>query len=186
MRDSSKLSTRRNLIRVCCVSSKRTNMRFTLHMNAFPQLRRILSRFGGISSGYAHIPYTLVSTNCMAQDDLWRRNHATIKGLALHESDFNPHYPTSIAYVPLPRLVLERFLAQRGLLSAKAGYFDPFHSGFLNKVYLRLNEVAFHGSSKVSDHAVCKSIIILLIYYPSCRTSVFMLVKGKPKLIWTR
>ncbi|KAJ7038241.1 hypothetical protein C8F04DRAFT_998180 [Mycena alexandri] len=77
-------------------------------------------------------------------DDLWRRNHDTIRGLKLHASDFDPHYPTSIAYRPLPRAALEAFLTQRGLLSKQ----DFFHSGFLNTVYLRLNDTVFHGSSQ--------------------------------------
>ncbi|KAJ6604613.1 hypothetical protein DFH09DRAFT_1123281 [Mycena vulgaris] len=86
-------------------------------------------------------------------DDLWRRNHDTIRGLSLYASDFDPHYPTSIAYRPLPRAALEAFLVQRGLLSKQ----QFFHSGFLNKVYLRLNETVFRGSSRaiafhVGDH----------------------------------
>ncbi|KII93751.1 hypothetical protein PLICRDRAFT_101645 [Plicaturopsis crispa FD-325 SS-3] len=81
-------------------------------------------------------------------DDLWRRNYDTISALKLHAVDFNPHYPTSIAYTPLPRAALEAFLCQRGLMSKtrKTGYF--FHVGFLNKLYLRLNDTVFHGSSK--------------------------------------
>ncbi|KAJ7492658.1 hypothetical protein FB451DRAFT_1219165 [Mycena latifolia] len=87
-------------------------------------------------------------------DDLWRRNHDTISGLSLHASDFDPHYPTSIAYRPLPRAALESFLVQRGLFSKQ----HFFHSGFLNKVYLRLNEIVFQGSSRaimfhLGDHA---------------------------------
>ncbi|KAJ7125620.1 hypothetical protein C8R43DRAFT_1029603 [Mycena crocata] len=77
-------------------------------------------------------------------DDLWRRNYDTIPGLTLHASDFDPHYPTSIAYRPLPRAALEAFLSQRGLFSKQ----QFFHSGFLNKLYLRLNDTAFHGSSR--------------------------------------
>jgi len=82
-------------------------------------------------------------------DDLWRRNHDTISNLKLHETDFNPYYPSSIAYTPMPRHILESFLIQRGLLSEPGKHKDFFHSGFLNKVYLRLNETAFRGSSKV-------------------------------------
>ncbi|KIK70943.1 hypothetical protein GYMLUDRAFT_66152 [Collybiopsis luxurians FD-317 M1] len=82
-------------------------------------------------------------------DDLWRRNYDTISNLRLHETDFNPYYPSSIAYTPLPRAVLESFLMQRGLLSTPSKQSDFFHSGFLNKLYLRLNEAAFRGSSKV-------------------------------------
>jgi hypothetical protein len=81
-------------------------------------------------------------------DDLWRRNYDTISNLRLHATDFNPYYPSSIAYNPLPRPILESFLTQRGLLSTPPKQGDFFHSGFLNKVYLRLNETAFRGSSK--------------------------------------
>ncbi|EIN13788.1 hypothetical protein PUNSTDRAFT_58299 [Punctularia strigosozonata HHB-11173 SS5] len=77
-------------------------------------------------------------------DDLWRRNHDSISGLQTHASDFDPHSPTSIAYSPLPRPALETFLTQRGLLPRKNGF---FHAGFLNKIYLRLNDIAFQGSS---------------------------------------
>ncbi|KAJ3779177.1 hypothetical protein FB446DRAFT_782719 [Lentinula raphanica] len=82
-------------------------------------------------------------------DDLWRRNHDTISNLRLHEVDFNPYYPTSIAYTPLPRPILESFLIQRGLMSTPSKHSDFLYSGFLNKLYLRLNQTAFRGSSKV-------------------------------------
>ncbi|KAH9950392.1 hypothetical protein B0H21DRAFT_723250 [Amylocystis lapponica] len=79
-------------------------------------------------------------------DDLWRRNYDTISALSKHATDFNPHYPSSIAYRPLPRAALEAFLTQRGLLHKTAKWGDFFHSGFLNKMYLRMNDIAFHGS----------------------------------------
>jgi len=81
-------------------------------------------------------------------DDLWRRNHDTISALELHAPDFDSHYPTSIAYTPLPRPALEAFLTQRGLLSKVPRRSDFFHSGFLNKIYLRLNECVFSGSKQ--------------------------------------
>ncbi|PPQ62841.1 hypothetical protein CVT24_000535 [Panaeolus cyanescens] len=81
-------------------------------------------------------------------DDLWRRNHDTISGLQTHAKDFNPHYRTSIAYTPLPRQVLESFLTQRGLLHSKPKWSDFFHAGFLNKLYLRLNDAVFRDSSR--------------------------------------
>jgi hypothetical protein len=92
---------------------------------------------------------TLRATDEFCQDDLWRRNHDAIKSLQLHAPDFDPHYPTSIAYHPLPRPALEAFLAQRGLFHIVTQWQDFFHSGFLNKLYLRLNEAVFRGSSKV-------------------------------------
>ncbi|THH34000.1 hypothetical protein EUX98_g138 [Antrodiella citrinella] len=79
-------------------------------------------------------------------DDLWRRNYDTISGLQKHASDFCPHYPTSIAYTPLPRAALESFLIQRGLYNKKTKWGDFFTAGFLNKLYLRMNDIVFHRS----------------------------------------
>lgn len=93
-------------------------------------------------------------TNCEAStwwyifwDDLWRRNHDTIAALQLHATDFNPHYPSSIAYSPLPRPALESFLIQRGLMSKIPKWRDFFHHGLLNKLYLRLNQAVFPRSA---------------------------------------
>ncbi|KAL4242145.1 hypothetical protein ABKN59_001961 [Abortiporus biennis] len=79
-------------------------------------------------------------------DDLWRRNHDTIGAMEKYAKDFNPHYPTSITYTPLPRAALEAFLTQRGLLNKKPKFFDFFHAGFLNKMYVRMNDILFRGS----------------------------------------
>ncbi|KAJ8514702.1 hypothetical protein ONZ45_g7784 [Pleurotus djamor] len=79
-------------------------------------------------------------------DDFWRQNHDAIPALNLHASDFNPHYPTSIAYTPLPRANLEAFLIQRGLMSGTSKPNGYLHHGFLNKIYIRLNEAVFHDS----------------------------------------
>ncbi|KAF5312519.1 hypothetical protein D9619_003561 [Psilocybe cf. subviscida] len=81
-------------------------------------------------------------------DDLWRRNHDTVSGLEKYPTDFNPHYRTCIAYTPLPRAALETFLKQRGLLHTKPRWGDFFHTGFLNKLYLRLNDAVFRDSRK--------------------------------------
>lgn len=81
-------------------------------------------------------------------DDIWRRNHDTVRGLERHASDFNPHYPRSIAYTPLPRASMESFLAQRGLFSKNPRSTAFFTSGFLNKLYLRLNDAVFRASSR--------------------------------------
>ncbi|KAI0695179.1 hypothetical protein BC835DRAFT_1273773 [Cytidiella melzeri] len=81
-------------------------------------------------------------------DDLWRRNHDTISGLTKYASDFGPHYPTSIAYSPLPRAALESFLVQRGLYHAKTKWGDFFHSGLLNKMYMRMYDILFHGTQR--------------------------------------
>jgi hypothetical protein len=82
-------------------------------------------------------------------DDLWRRNHDSITNLRTHQTDFDPHYPTSIAYRPLPRSALETFLIQRGLYSGPKSKRKHFiHVGLLNKVYFRLNQIVFRGSDK--------------------------------------
>ena len=88
------------------------------------------------------------------QDDLWRRNYDTIKGLLVHAQDFNPHYPTSIAYRPLPRPALEAFLVQRGLYTNKAKPTDFFHPGLLNKLYFRLNSIVCKDPKHVSPRSV--------------------------------
>ncbi|TFK30404.1 hypothetical protein FA15DRAFT_579807 [Coprinopsis marcescibilis] len=98
--------------------------------------------------------YTAVTTSEVSTwwylfwDDLWRRNQDTIAELNRYQEDFNPHYSTSIAYTPLPRPVLESFLTQRGLLHKKPRMFDFFHSGFLNKLYVRLNDCVFRDSQR--------------------------------------
>ncbi|CAL1695681.1 unnamed protein product [Somion occarium] len=81
-------------------------------------------------------------------DDLWRRNYDTISGIKKYASDFDPHYPTSIAYIPLPRAALENFLTQRGLLHRKPKFGDFFHAGFLNKIYIRMYDIVFHSSKR--------------------------------------
>ena len=91
-------------------------------------------------------------TDTVTQDDVWRRNQETIKALHTHATDFNPHYPTSIAYKPIPRPALEQFLTQRGLFKAKPGWTTTFHHGFLNTIYVRLNDIVFHGTPDVSFH----------------------------------
>lgn len=96
------------------------------------------------------ITFDHVQMHLFAQDDLWRRNYDTIKGLTLYAKDFDPHYPTSIAYNPIPRAALESFLGQRGLYPAKPKSNDFFHSGFLNKLYFRLNGIVFHDAKHVS------------------------------------
>ncbi|KAG5221924.1 RecF/RecN/SMC [Salix suchowensis] len=82
------------------------------------------------------------------QDDFWRRNNDAIPALQLHAQDFNPHYPTSVAYTPLPRPNLESFLIQRGLMSTPPRWKDIFHHGLLNKIYVRLNDAVFRGSNQ--------------------------------------
>ena len=88
---------------------------------------------------------------CSLQDDFWRRNSDTIGKLRLHAPDFNPHYPSSIAYTPLPRAALESFLTQRGLLNKKPRRGDFIDNGFLNKMYIRMYDIVFHQSSRVNQ-----------------------------------
>ena len=104
------------------------------------------------ASAWWYIFWVRSSTACIlnlvnhdGQDDLWRRNNAAVKSFTLYATDFNPYYPTSIAYTPLPRPALENFLTQRGLLSRE----NFFHTGILNKIYTRLYEIAFRSSKQV-------------------------------------
>jgi hypothetical protein len=115
------------------------------------------SQRGGTFSGYVNLTQLLGHNLQPRQDDLWRRNHDTISGLEKHASDFNPHYPTSIAYSPLPRAVLESFLAQRGLYHVKVKRGDFFHSGFLNKMYMRMYDIVYHGTRQVSRNPLHRS-----------------------------
>lgn len=48
-------------------------------------------------------------------DDLYRRYAGQVQQLKEFEADFCPLYPQSLAYYPLPRHRLERFLYERGL-----------------------------------------------------------------------
>ncbi|KAG8819628.1 hypothetical protein FRC19_009638 [Serendipita sp. 401] len=89
-------------------------------------------------------PYTHIQD----LDDFWRRNHDTEPSLSKFEADFNPHYASSIAYRPLPRPALETFLVQRGLLNPKSRWRQTIHHGLLNKVYFRLNQIAFHNTNR--------------------------------------
>lgn len=83
-------------------------------------------------------------------DDLWRQNHTAMTSLQTYQPDFDPHYPTSIAYRPLPRPALEAFLTQRGVLrSNRKGMPDFVHVGLINKMYVRLSQIAFSGKSRV-------------------------------------
>ena len=103
-----------------------------------------------------------------------RRNRDAVKALNTHAKDFNPHYPTCVAYTPLARPVLESFLIQRGLMSKPRRRSDLFHSGFLNKLYLRLNETVFHDTSRVRIPFASTIMTFPLILFcrQSCSTTV--------------
>lgn len=113
----------------------------------------ILSKEDALASTYERV--RAVSRTALATwwylfwDDFWRQNRGAFPALRIHEADFNPQYPTSLAYRPLARSALERFLDYRGLLasSRSSGCLD---SGILNKVYVRMSQIAFQGASRVS------------------------------------
>lgn len=73
----------------------------------------------------------------------------TVKALRTHASDFDPWFPTSIAYRPLPRAALDTFLVQRGVLRVSSGSLftrsGVLTSGLINRLYFRLNEIVFEG-----------------------------------------
>nr|CAG8491263.1 8510_t:CDS:2 [Entrophospora candida] len=80
-------------------------------------------------------------------EDLWRKNNKEIPHLSKNPRDFSPAYSVSICYKPMTRLELEEFLEKRGCWQngGKKGF---LHSGVLNRIYLYLNNVVFHGKSK--------------------------------------
>ena len=57
------------------------------------------------------------------------------------------------------------FLTQRGLLHSKAKWGDFFYAGFLNKMYLRMNDIVFHGTARVS-RIVVSVCMLLTAEYP--------------------
>ncbi|KAI0724627.1 hypothetical protein C8T65DRAFT_7352 [Cerioporus squamosus] len=123
-----------------------------VEMESDPRVRKLMA--GSVDVfGITYERMAAVSSSELATwwyifwDDLWRRNWETISAFRKYETEFNPHYPTSIAYTPLPRAALENFLTQRGLLHKQPKFFDFFHAGFLNKIYLRMNDIVFHGSN---------------------------------------
>lgn len=105
--------------------------------------------------------FLLHGTSDAYKDDLWRRNHDTIRSLRCYEKDFNPYYPTSIAYTPLPRPALEAFLRQRGLYSKRMLNLNSFfHAGLLNKMYFWLCEIVFRNSSHVRAYYQISCLVL--------------------------
>jgi len=45
---------------------------------------------------------------------------------------------------------LEQFLTQRGLFKVRPGRTTIFYHGFLNMIYVRLNDIVFHGTPEVT------------------------------------
>ncbi|PWN43949.1 hypothetical protein IE81DRAFT_287997 [Ceraceosorus guamensis] len=75
-------------------------------------------------------------------DDLWRQNGRDYSQLRRHRRALCPHYPSSIAYQPVPRAELERFLDQRGLWQCQ-GARGVINRGLLNRLYFYLNMIVF-------------------------------------------
>ena len=75
-------------------------------------------------------------------DELWRKNSPDFKQLRTHRRAFSPHYPTSIAYRPMPRAQLEKFLQGRGLW-VNGGAKGLFNRGLLNRIYFQLDQLVF-------------------------------------------
>lgn len=81
-------------------------------------------------------------------DDFWRKNSGDYKVLRNHRRYFSPSYPTSIAYRPMSRTALEKFLVKKGLW-INDGSKGFINRGLLNRVYFYLDEIVFakhHGS----------------------------------------
>ncbi|KAG8948531.1 hypothetical protein FRC04_009741 [Tulasnella sp. 424] len=108
-------------------------------------------------------------------DDFWRQNRGAFPTLRIHEVDFNPQYPTSIAYRPLSRSALERFLDYRGLLASSTRSSECLNAGILNKVYVRMSQIAFQGASRiirthVGGHAIEFDISEIKFGHPKTST----------------
>lgn len=78
-------------------------------------------------------------------DELWRLNSNDYSQLRKFRRSFSPQYPSSIAYRPMPRSELERFLHKRGLWKKAGANGGPFNRGLLNRIYFSLNEIVFAG-----------------------------------------
>ncbi|EST06865.1 hypothetical protein PSEUBRA_003659 [Kalmanozyma brasiliensis GHG001] len=78
-------------------------------------------------------------------DEIWRLNSNDYSQLRKYRRSFSPQYPTSIAYRPMPRQELEKFLQKRGLWKKKGAKGGPFNRGLLNRIYFYLNEIVFAG-----------------------------------------
>jgi len=80
-------------------------------------------------------------------EHLWQHNSAVIPQFKQYEHDFSPLYPTSIAYRPMGRDRLQKFLWKRQCWN-KHGF---FHDGFANKIYEYLNSVVFGAPVRDAD-----------------------------------
>ncbi|KAJ1968787.1 hypothetical protein IWQ62_001032 [Dispira parvispora] len=75
-------------------------------------------------------------------DDVFRMNQDIVPEFQKHKAYFSPYYPSSIAYVPMPRAHLVKFLQQFKLWHPP-GQRGFFHNGLLNQLYSRLNQLVF-------------------------------------------
>lgn len=88
-------------------------------------------------------------------DDFWRKNSQDYTLLRSHRRFFSPSYPTSIAYRPMSRTALEKFLKKKGLW-IQEGSKGFINRGLLNRIYFYLDELVFakhhFGSSQLSSN----------------------------------
>ena len=78
-------------------------------------------------------------------DEIWRLNSNDYSSLRKYRRSFSPQYATSIAYRPMTRAALEKFLAKRGMWKNGGAKGGPFNRGLLNRIYFYLNEIVFSG-----------------------------------------
>lgn len=96
-------------------------------------------------------------------DDCYRQNAADYPKMSRwpgpDETCFDPRQPTSIAYRPMPRADLERFLLIRGLWQEEGGR-GPFHRGLLNRLYFTLNAITVGQRRLSPDVGHIRSIYV--------------------------
>ena len=64
-------------------------------------------------------------------------------------------------------------MTQRGLLHKKPKFFDFFHAGLLNKMYLRMNDVVYHGSGAVRVHYALHLAYPIVIVFRRPQSSIW-------------
>lgn len=119
--------------------------------SSIPSVQDLPSRYPScISSLYerlAHIRKSPAHTYWyLFWDDFYRQNGQDYKVLRCDERHnakyFDPKFPTSIAYQPMPRSDLETFLKHRGAWK-QGGRKGVIHNGLLNRLYFCLNRIVF-------------------------------------------
>lgn len=97
-------------------------------------------------------------------DDLWRQNSQDYSTMRQHRLFFNPMFPSSVAYTPMPRAQLEAALRSKdGVWPAKS-HSDKaqrrakrdgiFNDGLINRIYFTLDEITFAKSPSM----FCESV----------------------------